>query len=735
MLLGGSNSRRALLWLLLAVALWLSASLTAPRTPVEIISNGRGLKLDVAGSSLGAQVAIESVERIEIWAMDSVYPPGGRSIEVVEGKRTVLIDRLPRRFDIPRGRIVPLGDWELDELAGAGTVYSHELELEGSFVVRANFTGRVHHHLVIALIGTPTVELSFRRGLINNDLFIFEESGAVVASTTIDPEPVRDLLAAYSNVARAAAGAALLIAGFLIVAAYGSTPDRRAGPRSAAGGAAMWATAALLVLIAGGISLWVADQVLERMPHFPDSVVYLLQAQWLLGGEIFQSASEIQDHLSVPYTYLTDGRWVAHYPFGWPALLALGLAADSPWIVAPLLGALYTALLFLIGRELYGPSVGLAAVVLCVVSPVACLLFASMLSHAASSCLILLFLWLLLVARRTGSAWPALAAGLALGLAFGIRPLTAVAIAIPCGVLLLIDLGTGRQIGRGAVVLAATTLGGLAGTVPALVVNLVVTGNPVAFPYTLASGHMYAPQNLAIGIRNFDTILAFTVPNLYGWGWGFAQGWIFLALPLAFALVPFLLRRQNSYDLLLAASFVSVVICHLLMYGHGLHGYGPRYYFDAFFALYLLTARGFQELARIGAGPDDEVAGFGLRSASGLLSVALFTALNVSAAVVLPERLSLFRGYNRVDRSLIREIERQNVDHAVVAFGDQDWRDWARAAPIMAGEGGRDVVFARLLADNSALVECHADRQWYLWQEGTLEPMKPEEIASRSARE
>jgi hypothetical protein len=725
MITGGLSPQRVALWLLAALILWLSAMMTAPRTPVELSSDGRRVQLTVAGSRLSAQIAIESVRRIEIKAMDSVYPPGGQSIEIVQGKHTALVDRLPRRFDIPAGHIMPVGDWELDELAGEGTVYSREVSLEGPFILRATFTGRVHHHLVISLLGTPTTKISFRRGLINNDLFIFDDTGSTAAVTSIDPYPLRDLAAAYSIVARSAAAAALMIAIFVLIDQLGFSAARPIKIRSAGTGGPIWVAVILLVLIAGGISAWVAAQVLERMPHFPDSVVYLLQAKWILGGELYQALSPIQDHLTVPYTYVTDGRWVAHYPFGWPALMALGLAVGYPWLVAPLLGVLYTALLFLVGRELFGPSLGLIAATLAVVSPIACLLFAGMLSHAASSCLILLFLWLLLLARRSGSGWPAVAAGIALGIAFGIRPLTAVAIALPCGVLLINDLGRGTRVGRGGVVLAATAVGGLLGTLPTLVANYLVTGSPAAFPYTLATGDMYAPQNLAIGIRNLDAMLAFTAPALYGWGWGLAQSWIFLALPLGFALVPFLLQRQNSYDLLLAGCFLSVVVCHLLMFGHGLHGFGPRYYFDAFFALYLLTARGFQELARVGASPDEPVTGFHLRSASGILSVALFAALNLSAAAVLPERLALYRGYNRVDRGLVHAIEGQAVDHAVILFGDRDWRDWARAAPLMAGESGRDLVFARLIDDNSALVEHLADRPWYIWREGELEPLAP----------
>jgi hypothetical protein len=463
--------------------------------------------------------------------------------------------------------------------------------------------------------------------------------------------------------------------------------------------------------------------VLEQLPHLPDSVVYLLQADWLLDGRLVGASSPIQDHQAIPFTYAVDGRRVAHYPVGWPALLALGLAVGRPWLVAPLLAVAHTVLIFLIGRELYGSAVGVLAALLAVVSPVSCLLFASTLSHAGSSTLVLLFLWLMLLARRSGSGWVAAVAGIALGLAFGIRPLVAVAVAVPCGVVLAIDLLIAQTAGRPLRVLTATITGGLAGTVPTLLANQAISGSPFAFPYTLAKGTMYGADNVAFGIRNFDAILASTVPALYGWGWGYAWGWMFLALPLAFALVPFLLGRHTAPDVLLAACYLAVVIAHLGAQGHGLHGFGPRYHFDAFFALYLLTARGFQELAQTGATAEQRQLGVGLRGAPALFAAALFLSLNGSAAAVLPQRLSLYAGYNRVDRSLVRAIEERDVDGAVILFAEDDWRNWAMASPLMVGDPPRHLVFAQRLDDNSVLEACCSDRPWFIWRDDTLAPV------------
>jgi hypothetical protein len=465
--------------------------------------------------------------------------------------------------------------------------------------------------------------------------------------------------------------------------------------------------------------------VFEALPHFPDSVVYVLQAKWLLAGRLFHELSPIQEHLTVPFTYVTAKGWLAHYPFGWPAVLALGVAFGRPWLVAPLLGGLYTVLLYLVGRELYSRGLGLMTAVLAVVSPISCLLFASLLSHAAGATLILLFLWLLLVARRRQAPRLAVAAGLALGVVFGIRPLAALAVGVPCLVFILVDLRRPAAAPRTPWLLAATTVGAAIGLVPTLIANRVVTGSFGSLPYSLAKGSMYSIENWPYGLRNMDVLLASSQPALFGWGWGYAASWFLTALPLAVVFIPFLLRRPNAYDILLLTSFVTLALLHLGTQAHGLHGFGPRYYFDGFFALYLLAARGFQELARIGVGPDATVVRPRYGSPAFLMAATLFVTLNASALAMLPQRLELYRGYNRVDGSLERAIHELVTDRALVVFAELDWRNWAMASPLMAGDGGGDFLFGQDLEDNSALFRFAGDRPAYLWLAGKLEPLAP----------
>ena len=703
--------RKPIPWLLAALCLWVGAGAVDRTTQVEVSSFGGQVQLEVAGTTLSAPVAVRSLSAVEIRAMDSIDPPGGRRITVSSDGVELLADRLPRRFRLPPGEIVPLGDWELDEGAGHGTAWRRGLETGGTFTIRAGFRGRFLHDLTLALDGDPPVSFAIRRGLINNDCFVRDGTGVTLATTSIDPTPFTDIGAAFATLARALAICCLLIGVFSALQAASRTSPTPSASRS-------WRAAPWVILIATmavAISGWVAHDVLEGLPHSPDSVVYLLQASWLLDGSLWGDVSAIQDALTIPFTYIDGERWLAHYPPGWPGLLAIGLAVGLPWLVAPLLGGMYVVLLYLTGRELDGPALGLVAATLALISPMARLIFGSFLSHAAAATLLLAALWLFLLARRS-TGWPAAAlAGVGIGLAFGIRPLSAVAIAVPLGVVLIFDLIGSRDGNAARARILSFSAGSLAAAAPALVANHLITGHALAFPYTLVGGPMYFQDNIPFGIRNLDALLVHTGSSLFGWGWSWVHGPVVIALAFAFMCLPFALRRVRPTDMLMAAMIACILIAHLGTRGHGLHGFGARYYFEVFALFFLLTARGFFELARMGRGVD-----LTEKRIPALAAVALFLGLNLSAAAVLPRRLGLYRAYNGVDSSLQQQVEEAQLERAVIVMPVADWRGWAMATPMMKPDPDADLLFIQTEPDDPAIDEIAGERPVFVWRDGRL---------------
>lgn len=713
--------RRIGLWLAVAGALWLAARASERHTLLSIVSTGSRIEVTADDSSIAVPLPVESVRRLEIVATASPFPPGGRTLTVTQGPSTVLVDRLPARFELPRGEAAPVGDWEIDDHAGTGLGYARELELSGPFELAADFTGRPQQHLLVNFVGTPAFSVSFRRGLINNDLFVWDAEWRPLEVTSIDPQPAADALAALALVLDPAAAAAGLIAAFLLLLRLAPAVAIERPLR--ASGSVLPAVAAVAIAAAAVVgSLWMAVSVLERLPHLPDETVQLLQARWLSEGRLDQAVAAIQDHFDLPFTYVSSGRWVAHYPPGWPLLLTAGLELGAAWAVAPVLGGLYLLLVWMLGRELFDRTTGLLAAGLAALSPMCRIIFGSHLSHAGSATAIVLALLLLMIARRRGSTVLAGCGGLGFALAFAIRPLTAVAVAIPVALLLLDELRRPDRGPGGVGVLLGAGIGGVIGSLPLLWTNLVVAGNALHLPYTLAKGTMYGLANFPFGLRNLDAILASTVPAIFGWGWGSSWVWIFQALPLAFAWIPFLLRRAGRAEALLLGVVACLAAGHLLTRAHGLHGFGPRYYFDAFFALYLLTARGALELARVGADGLDAARGRAPRNlATAAAAAVLLAGLCLPAAIALPDRLRLYRGYNGVDGSLEQAIAGAGLDRAIVVFAGDDWQDWAMASRFMTGQLAGDLVFARSLDDNSALWTAYPDRPVWVWKDGRLE--------------
>jgi hypothetical protein len=428
-------------------------------------------------------------------------------------------------------------------------------------------------------------------------------------------------------------------------------------------------------------------------------VTYLLQARWLLAGELWGSVSSFQSHLDVPYTYVVGDRWLGHYPPGWPLLMAIGVAVGAPWLVASVMGGVSILLLYLVGRAIDGPVTGLLAATVGVVSPMARVISGSLLSHAAAATLVLAGLWLLLLARRLKASPVAALAGITIGLALGIRPLPAVAAAVPLTVLVARDLFARAD--RDA---RDRTVGWISGMVvaalPTLALNQIITGNAFSFPYSLAEGPMYLAANLPFGIRNLDVLLYSTGSFLHGWGWPWFHGPFWVALAFAFAMVPFLLRRHRMTDVLLAAMVAVSCVALLGSRGHGLHG--------------------FVELARADR-REARTEGRALVVAS----ILLFLALCGSAAVALPHRLSLYRGYNGIDDALERQVAEQRIERALILLPTHDWRGWAMAARLMKPDPEADLLFIQASTDDPAISAIADDRPVFAWRNGRLVAIEP----------
>jgi len=620
----------------------------------------------------------------------------------------------------------PVGDWWVDETLPVLHLAHFDLDLPSTFDLRTRFCGRFRQEMSFDFEADVPFRVSFRRGWINNDFFIKDGEGRVLAASSIDPRPGERIVALFGTLLGALAAACWCIGLWQLIfqrRAKKKPAPTKGGDKenfpvrlkvpSSAGSFKIrpWIFVVILALMALAAitqSVWMAHTVLNGLPHTPDEVVDQLQARWILNGHLTGELGPCPELEAIPFCYNRDGRLIGHYPPAWPLMLAPGVALGLPALVPALLHGLLIVLLGMIGRRLGGDWMGLGAALFALASPLAALLFSSTLSHAGSASLLALALFLVLESRAraesSGAMWCLIAAGASMGLAFGIRPLTSLAVGLP---LVFFSLVTGESRIRWKTL---ASLG--AGAVPFLILvfgaNSLITGAWWRFSYSLAGGSMLSPAYLFEGLRNVDTLLASLPPLANGWLWpSFPTG---LGLPLGIALIPFLLRRTTSEDRLLMAIGAIVLFSHLLVRANGLHGYGPRYLFAACIPLWLLQSRAFVLLAE----------GLPLRRRPAFASVAIL--LGLSALILLQGRLTLYRNYNDVDGRLHQELT--TIGNNSLILVDQDnWRVWAEASPWLGLEvpGGPGLALDVLPLED--ICRCRLDCRLFRWQNFEMIPL------------
>ncbi len=507
-----------------------------------------------------------------------------------------------------------------------------------------------------------------------------------------------------------------------------------------------------LCLVAFFAAAWVATAIFDRLPHVEDDVAFLFQAKTLASGRLFAASPPRPEFFEIPFVLNKDGLWFGKYPPGYPAVLALGVIAGQPWLLNPLVAALCTGLVYLLGRRLYGPATALLAAGLLVTSPFFLLQAGSFMSHVVCLFWTLVFTLLFHSAVRRHSRSLAALAGVAMGMLFLSRPLTAVGVGAPYafGAVYVLLLRR-RHLGP-----LLALLGGFLPFVGAFLgYNYLTTGDlwrtayELYWPYDRIG---FGPGLGTLGYHGWDEALLNTRVNLaalsdYLFGWPLRSSLLpsLLALGVAGWRLARPLRlhrdeaahvadvgagsglRPEAADLLLFTVVASLVLVHFAYWTPG-QMYGPRYYFEAMGALVLLSARGLLLVWRGVAAITAR-----LRSAHGnarvvasvgtlLLMVTLYghSYFNFTAA----EFARTVRWYD-IDASGLRVVWQADVHKAVVFVKRGYWTDYApffsQNTPDLAG----DVVYAIDLGPqrNRELMALYPGRSFYRFAGGQLTPL------------
>ncbi len=321
-----------------------------------------------------------------------------------------------------------------------------------------------------------------------------------------------------------------------------------------------------------------------------DTTSYFIQARIFAEGHLNVPSHELVEFFQTGYC-INNGKYFSKYPPGWPAILSLGILLKLPWIVNPVLTYLSLGVIYMLGSSLYDHETAWITTIFTGFSPLVIWGSSSYFSEPASLLFSVLFFYAAVRSLESPNPVFPVLAGSCLGIAFLVRPYSAVAIAFPMSVYWLVKLvQRPRLIWRGVLLfIAFLPLFALY-----FVYNYYQTGSPLLSPF-----EYYNPfDKPGFGLRSNDT---FIKPSYFGPLSALKNlmvgliGLNWYGLPLLFLFVlPAVIGRRRKGDLLLCFTTINIIVFHFFYFFRS----GGRYYYPALFAVFLLAARGVVELGQ-----------------------------------------------------------------------------------------------------------------------------------------
>jgi hypothetical protein len=265
----------------------------------------------------------------------------------------------------------------------------------------------------------------------------------------------------------------------------------------------------------------------------------------------------------------------------------------------------------------------------------------------------------------------------------------------------------------------------LAGTAMALLLPLyqwAVTGDPWLNPYLLwwpydrlgfgpGIGAMPGGHSPYYAWINLKQDLSRAATDILGWP---ALSWIPLLLGLA-------LRPRQARDWALLAPFGCLITAYLFYWiGSPARLWGPRYYFEGFGGLWLLSAVG---LLKLWDWAKDQKQTW-LRPA---MVGALALLVTANLALNVTSRMGEAHGFYGITRSQQEPIEDAGIHNALVIVYAERWLEYGALLSGMSPMLDDDVVYARGNgpASDAAIIASFPGRTVYYLKKGNLSATPP----------
>lgn len=363
-----------------------------------------------------------------------------------------------------------------------------------------------------------------------------------------------------------------------------------------------------LCLMLGGLSFFVnagiGKQFGDLPPAYHDEFSYLFQARTLLAGRLSFPSHPDHPELFDQMHVLNEGRMASRYYPGTGLWLAPFVALDRPFVGQWLACAIATMLTFWTGREIGGRQTAFYAGLAMALSPGIGLFGNTLLSHPPTLMAVSCFLLAITRWQRSRDVQDAWMAGCGLSFAMLCRPMTAAAIGLPFGIVVVAWLlqrpamDSGKRVDRRWGTLLGLGLPLLFGWGIMIWYHMDVTGNWRVSPYQLYTDiytprHVYGFNNVVRGeqhlgpkvidaydrwAENLTVELAFR--NLLN-RWIGSWLWTFDGLPLLICsvVVMAMLARLDRRWTLLVLSLASLYLLHFPYWYVGIMGW--HYVFES----------------------------------------------------------------------------------------------------------------------------------------------------------
>jgi len=418
----------------------------------------------------------------------------------------------------------------------------------------------------------------------------------------------------------------------------------------------------ILILLVGAFVVgMIFVKVFHTMPGFGDEMNYLIQAKIFAAGKLYVPEPSMPEFFKVDWMDIfgKDGRLWNFQPPGNSIILAIGWIVGVYWITVPIVGGLILAIQFLIARSLLGKnSFAFLHVLIIATSHYFLSLTNSFMAHAPSLLFISLFYLMVIKAIKHRNQKFLVFAGIFLGIAFVIRPLSAVLSAIIPLICLLCFLLRSKEIKTSYLILSILCSIIFASGI--FFYSLVVSGK-FDLPYMIKGPE--AGQTLDVRLQK-----PWKLTNLYRnynefqnrvHSFGYMLNFSLFLIPL------FVLFRDRKRFWLLSGylSFFLYLVLHSFLHWYGWK-WEPRMIYDISFIFFLLTSYGIWLLYK-------DISKFNhLKYLAVVLAFLLIFYLGFND---LPNRFNTeYKNYNFSPYGVKETVSKQKVSNAIIFFKNEN---------------------------------------------------------------